>query len=161
MENKVDLILTLGYLFRNEDKEILLGFKKEGFGKGRWNGAGGKVKEDEKNHSGLVRETEEESDLIVKKAEKRGFLRFYFIEDPIFRHCHIYKILDCEGKPKESNEMIWRWFGTDRLPFNQMWPADKYWMPFFLAGKKFIGIFFYRDINILLGYEELKEVRRL
>jgi 8-oxo-dGTP diphosphatase / 2-hydroxy-dATP diphosphatase len=163
MEDKGDLILTLGYWFRDSDKEILLGFKKEGFGKDKWNGVGGKVKieKSELIYFGFLRETEEESSLIVRKAEKRGFLRFYFIEDPIFRHCHIYKIIDCDGELKESNEMIWQWFPVDKIPFDQMWPADRYWMPFFLTNKKFSGNFFYRDTDLLLGYDELKEVENL
>lgn len=157
MEGKNDLIWTLGYWLRNNGKEILLGMKKVRWGKGRWNGPGGEVKQGEDIYSAFARETDEESGLIFKKAEKRGFLGFYFIGDPIFRYCHIFMILDCEGEPKDSDEMHWRWFPVSSLPFEQMWPADKYWMPLLLADKKFIGKFFYRDTDLLLGYE-LKEV---
>ena len=156
--------MTIGYMFRNEDKEILLGLKAQGrFGEGRWNGPGGKVKvgEGETIYEGFTREVEEESGLIVKKAEKRGFLVFHFIEDPIVHHCHIYEILDYAGQIGDSDEMTWEWFPAkiDRIPLGQMWPADRYWMPYLLAHKKFTGIFFYRDKDILLGYDELKEVK--
>jgi 8-oxo-dGTP pyrophosphatase MutT (NUDIX family) len=164
MENVNRLILTIGYYFRNEDKEILLGLKKEGlFGGGRWNGPGGKVKveEGETIYDGLVRETEEEAGLKVIKAEKRGIIVFHFIEDPIVRHCHIYKILDDPDQPTDSNEMTWKWFPVNAIPYEQMWLADKYWMPYLLEGKKFVGTFFYRDYDTLLGYENLKEVENL
>lgn len=42
MANK---LLTL--VFVNRSQEILLGFKKRGFGAGRWNGFGGKVEKGE------------------------------------------------------------------------------------------------------------------
>ena len=38
-------ILTLVLIL--QDEKILLGMKKRGFGAGRWNGFGGKVREDE------------------------------------------------------------------------------------------------------------------
>jgi 8-oxo-dGTP pyrophosphatase MutT (NUDIX family) len=156
------LILTIGYYFRNQDKEILLGLKKEGlFGGGKWNGAGGKVKieKGETIYDGMVRETKEEASLEVIKAEKRGYIVFHFIEDPIVRHCHIYKILDCEGELTNSDEMVWKWFLVNDIPYHRMWKADAYWMPYLLENKKFIGTFFYRDYETLLGYENLKEVK--
>jgi len=34
-------ILTLAFIYKGE--KVLLGYKKRGFGEGRWNGFGGKV----------------------------------------------------------------------------------------------------------------------
>ena len=45
MDNKSKKVMTLVYI-RNEDK-VLLGMKKRGFGKGKWNGFGGKVEHGE------------------------------------------------------------------------------------------------------------------
>ena len=50
MENK---LLTLAFVCR--DREILLGFKKRGFGAGRWNGFGGKVENGETIEEGAKR----------------------------------------------------------------------------------------------------------
>ena len=30
-----------------------------------------------------------------------------------------------------------QWFHINDIPYAQMWPDDKYWMPMFLEGKKF------------------------
>ena len=45
--------LTLAFV--RETHRILLGYKKRGFGCGRWNGFGGKVHADETEHQGAVR----------------------------------------------------------------------------------------------------------
>ena len=39
----------------NNDKEILLGFKKRGFGVGKWDGFGGKVEDQERNEDAAKR----------------------------------------------------------------------------------------------------------
>ena len=46
-------LLTLAFVM--EPKRILLGMKKRGFGMGRWNGFGGKVKTDESIEDGAIR----------------------------------------------------------------------------------------------------------
>jgi hypothetical protein len=45
--------LTLAFV--REAGRILLGYKKRGFGCGRWNGFGGKVNPGETEHEGAVR----------------------------------------------------------------------------------------------------------
>lgn len=51
--NKLSKLFTL-IIVRNED-EILLGFKKRGFGVGKWNGFGGKVETGESITDAAVR----------------------------------------------------------------------------------------------------------
>ena len=46
--------------------------KKRGFGEGRWNGYGGKIKEGETIEESAIREIEEESLMKVMKLEKKG-----------------------------------------------------------------------------------------
>ena len=40
-----------------------------------------------------------------------------------------------------------RWFQVDEIPFAEMWPDDKFWLPLFLAGKKFKGHFLFSEIS--------------
>ena len=42
-------------VFVREESQILLGYKKRGFGKGRWNGFGGKVEHGETILDGALR----------------------------------------------------------------------------------------------------------
>lgn len=38
------------------------------------------------------------------------------------------------------------------LPFDNMWPDDKYWFPHFLAGNKFKGRFVFEGQDKIIGY---------
>lgn len=140
--------LTLALLVENE--RILLGMKKEGFGAGRWNGFGGKVEPGESIEQAAVREVYEESDIKVTDYEKAGVIEFEFKGNPVILEVHIYKITRYNGEPKETNEMIPKWFPIKDIPYQQMWPDDKYWMPLFLAGKKFKGKILFQDQDTIL-----------
>ena len=59
------MILTLCVI--HKDHKILLGMKKRGFGAGRWNGFGGKLKERETIEEALRRETKEEAGVESKE----------------------------------------------------------------------------------------------
>ena len=56
-------ILTLAFILNHETQEILLGYKKRGFGVGRWNGFGGKVTNNESIMEGAQRELKEEAGI--------------------------------------------------------------------------------------------------
>jgi len=80
-------------------------------------------------------------------------LRFTFAESPgELLEVHVFLVSDFEGEPLESEEMKPQWFKIDEIPFNQMWPDDKYWLPLFLRKKKFEGSFNFRNSEILESY---------
>ena len=126
------------------DNEVLLGMKKRGFGAGRWNGFGGKVKEGEENiEQGMFREMFEESSIKALNMQKVGILDFSFENDPKILEVHIFKVTEFKGEPTESEEMKPQWFSLDQIPFEQMWSDDIYWFPFLLNGKFFKGEFLF------------------
>jgi len=143
-------LMNLG-LIRDKDN-ILLGMKKRGFGEGRWNGFGGKVKPDETIEQSLIREMKEEAGVKVINPEKVAIVEFEFQDNPEILEVHYYKILNFEGEPKESEEMLPKWFNIHELPFDKMWPDDKYWFPIFLKNKKFKGKFFFKDKNTIINH---------
>ena len=118
---------------------VLLGMKKRGFGAGRWNGFGGKVKGGETIEEAARREVLEETGMEIVSMEKAGILEFEFENDPVVLEVHIFKIEDYEGEPVETEEMRPQWFMIDEIPFKQMWSDDPYWFPLFLKGRKFKG----------------------
>ena len=127
--------------------KILLGMKKRGFGKGRWNGFGGKVKEDENLKQAAIREFQEEAGIIVSDIEKVGTIDFVWPDSANNQEVHIFKARDYEGEIAESEEMMPQWFHVDNIPFESMWPDDKHWLPLFLEDKKFFGQCFFDDEN--------------
>ncbi len=123
----------------HQHPRILLGKKKRGFGAGRWNGFGGKVLPGETIEGATKRELLEETGIEVGEIEKHGILDFEFEGNPEILEVHIFKALDFDGEPSESEEMMPQWFFVDQIPFREMWPDDIYWIPLFLKGKKFKG----------------------
>lgn len=132
-------ITTLCLVHRHP--KILLGMKKRGFGVNKWNGFGGKVAGSEDIEATAKRELLEECGLQARQLEKLGFLSFEYPSADEIVETHIFKVSKFTGVPAESEEMRPRWFATDRIPYDQMWPDDRLWLPLFLAGKNFRGRF--------------------
>lgn len=149
MSNPVNA--TLCFLVRgNPPDEILLGFKKVGFGAGKYNGFGGKVETGETVTSATVREVAEE--VGVKVSEKNlqpvGHLTFVFPANLAWNHVvYVFLTTVWEGDPVESVEMKPRWFAVNDIPFGQMWQDDIYWLPRILAGERIQGYFTFGEDN--------------
>jgi 8-oxo-dGTP diphosphatase/2-hydroxy-dATP diphosphatase len=145
--------MTLCLLLDPRENRIFLGMKKKGLGAGRWNGFGGKVEMRESIENAVKREVLEESGVEVLRIEKMGQIDFEFAAKPgDFLEVHIYKGEGWKGELKESNEMVPRWWPIDDIPLAQMWPDDRYWIPLFLAGKKFTGRFLFGPHDSVLEY---------
>ena len=132
---------TLCFLVRGD--EILLGMKKRGFGMGRWNGMGGKVRAGETVTAAALRELEEEVGVLgtEQDLEAMGVLEFRSENKDLNWDCHIFFLRTWKGKPVESEEMRPSWHDKNELPFELMWPDDKYWFPYLLLGKKIRAVF--------------------
>lgn len=150
--------LTLGIVY--QPPRILLGMKKRGFGAGRWNGFGGKLQDGESLEESLRREFKEEAGIEIGGLEKRGVLEFVYGSSPEVLQVHVYMISDFTGEVAESEEMRPQWFTVDAIPLANMWPDDEFWLPLFLAGKKFKGKFWFDENNAILK-QELSEVGQL
>jgi len=132
---------TLLFLIKKDsDKvsDVLLAMKKIGFGVGRYNGVGGKVKEGETIEEAAARETKEEIgvDVEVKDIVKMGEIEFRF-EDKVEwnQMVHIYTTEVWNGEPVESEEMKPYWYKVEDIPYDRMWEDDKYWLPKVLNGE--------------------------
>ena len=148
-------ILTLCIV--HQPPRVLLGMKKKGFGAGWWNGFGGKLEEGESLEDAARREVKEEADIDVADLEKMGVIDFEFVGNPEVLEVHIFRSAEFSGTPVETDEMAPAWYPEDEIPFELMWPDDKYWMPLLLAGKKFRGRFLFGENGVILE-EKLEEV---
>jgi len=151
-------LLTLCLIQKND--QILLGMAKRGKGEGKWNGFGGKVEEGETIEEAAIREVSEECGITVSELEKCGILDFTLPGEENIWQVHIFKALDFSGEPIETEEMKPRWFQISEIPFDGMWPDDVFWMPLFLEGKKFEGMFVFNDHHVITEHE-LREVATL
>lgn len=124
--------------FLIQGDSVLLAKKKRGFGEGKWNGVGGKVKPGEENRIAAVREILEEIGVAVAvdNLAESGLVKFRYVDLPnSANNTVIYVVKKWEGEPKESGEVTPQWFKIGEIPFGKMWPDDKFWLPLVLSGR--------------------------
>ena len=138
-----------------ENREILLAFKKRGFGQGKWNGVGGKLdfEKDKNIFETAIREIKEEIGVKAKDIEKMAILNFYFpYQNEWNQDVHVFFAKEWQGEPKESEEMKPKWFKINEIPFNQMWPDDKFWLLKVLNGEKLRAEFVFKEREGIASY---------
>jgi 8-oxo-dGTP pyrophosphatase MutT (NUDIX family) len=136
---------------------ILLKRAVRGVSKGKWNAAGGKVEEEETPAEGAARETFEETGLRVKNLFHHGVLNFFDNgKNEVVITCHLFSTREFTGKLQDSDEGEVRWFRVDELPWEDMWPDDKYWIKPMLEGKQFDADFYLDFSNSNLVKHEMR-----
>ncbi len=159
---------TVCLLIKND--EVLLAKKSRKIGAGCWNGYGGGIEENESILDSATRELKEESGLNADKEdlEKVAIIDFKNIkkDNSIFNcRVHFFLIRKWQGEPRETDEMLSpTFFKIDKLPLDEMMPADKIFMPLLLNGKKLIAKFTHThfpteslETNMLKEVEEFIE----
>jgi 8-oxo-dGTP pyrophosphatase MutT (NUDIX family) len=148
---------TLVFVF-NPKNQILLAMKKRGFGKDKWNGAGGKLEPGETIAQAASRELFEETSVRIGPAalESRGVLHFHFDGNPDWdQDVNVFVSYGYDGEFEETEEMKPQWFDIGDIPYDAMWEDDPYWLPRVLEGESVeFEFFFGRDGHI----EEYAEV---
>lgn len=140
----------------NKDGQILLQKKRRGFGRGKWNGPGGKIELGETPEESVIREVEEETGLKIKRVKKAGELEFIFPDKNINNYCHAFICDDFEGKPEDNGEGELKWFDKKELPFDKMWDDDKYWLPKVLIGEYVNMRFNFNEEGGVINFINLK-----
>jgi len=158
--------VSLCLIVRREDgkiRHVLLAMKKRGFGRGWWNGSGGKIEKNETVEQCAVRETGEEIGLTISEShlKKAGVIDFFFPSNPEWdQRMHVYLVGSWQGEPAETEEMRPKWFRTEEVPYNEMWPTDAYWLPQVLEGKMVTGSFTIGE-DYQIFKNRIKEVKSL
>lgn len=142
---------TLVFLIKKSEgkiTDICLGLKKRGFATGKYNGVGGKVENNETIEQAAIRETQEEINIIPKQLVKVGEFTFYYASNSDWDQLvHVYITEEWAGEPEETEEIKPAWFTPETLPFAQMWPDDKFWMPYFLTNRSIKAVFNFDENN--------------
>lgn len=165
-KKKKKKVFTLLLVVDDENERVLLGEKKTGFGKGFWNGFGGKVEESDPTVlAAALRELEEEACIQALDAKEVGRITFIWIDEPEKPPwlVHIFRADTYSGQERETEEMRPQWFPFDAIPFQQMWEDDQHWYPLVLNQQKrknFEGTFNFKEVTTLVDFE-LNEVQSL
>ena len=120
-----------------KDGRLLLQRKAPGrFGGGKWDAPGGKLRPDESPEQCVAREIEEETGLRMTAPSLRGGFQVYFGDsaEPDWI-VHVYVGTDYSGHLRGGPEGQLEWFEEDHLPYDQMWPSDRCWLPDLLEGR--------------------------
>ncbi len=146
---------TLTLCFIRDADSILLGMKKRGFGRGKWNGLGGKCEPGESLEESVAREVLEKSGLKIQVTpnDKMGVIDFVYTNQMYGTHqVHIYSVTTYQGKLIESDEIFPQWFAIKDIPYKKMWEDDIYWLPLLLEGKHFVGEFNFDKHTVLADH---------
>jgi len=147
---------TMCYIIR-EDKALLIR-KRQGFGSGKLNAPGGKLKESETPEDCAVREIFEETGLMVNDLKRHGVLNFYFgkksAPDWVV---YVFSSTSFSGEPKASTEGPLEWIELDELPYDEMWEDDRHWVPLLIKGETFSGDFYFDETGDKLLNHSLSE----
>ena len=135
---------------KSDPAHVLLGFQKSGKWEGYYNGFGGKIQEDEDPRESARRELREETGMTIfaDKLKFSGML--------CFEHCdnnwasskvYVYTCPWHGFTPLENEVCVPQRFNLEHLPYNQMPPADRHWLPQILIDDKQIDARFIYNTN--------------
>ena len=154
----------------NVDKKICLAKKKlnvhskdgkELKNSAMWNGYGGKREEEDVSiRDTAVRELYDESGVVASPRNllPAGNIRFYWPDnnsDAPNMDVFFFFLATFEGDPKETEEMESpQFFEINKIPFEEMLPADRIFLPRMLAGEKVVADVFFgkKDENGLPSF---------
>lgn len=152
---KFSRITNICYII-NKNDEVLLQRKARGFGKGKWNGPGGKVDSGETVLESVIREVEEETGLIIKNLKPIGELEFIFHgREEWNNYCHVFACREFTGELEDKGEGELRWFKKEDIPLDNMWEDDRIRLMDALGGKYVKMRFNFNKEGNLLSYKDI------
>jgi len=146
---KPGVLATLMFIIDEAGGRVLLIRKKRGLGAGKINGPGGKIDPGETSVQCAIRETQEELGVTAIDPVKHGELWFQFV-DGLGLHVDVFVATKHEGQPVETDEAIPLWTSLEKLPLEEMWADDRFWLEDLLVRRRhFIGRFTFDDDTML------------
>lgn len=141
-------------LFLIENDNVLLAMKKRGFGKGRWNGVGGKPDVGESISQTAIRECQEEIKVTPTGIKHVATLDFHFPKNKSDwdQQVIVYTCSEWDGEPVETEEMKPAWYKFSEIPYEKMWKDDRYWLPKVLEGSFVKASFTFDDNDDVVDY---------
>lgn len=168
-KNKITATLVFPVREENGKRKVLFAEKVRKIGIGRLNGFGGSLNERETIRDCATRELRKESGLVAMNQDLEfvGVMTIHNKrkDESIFVvRVFVFIARKWRGKLKvKTDEMVNpKWYKTCRLPLKKMMPADPFWVPLVLRGKKIKGEAWYGpEQKTMLRLPEIKMVEYL
>jgi len=139
--------------------EVLLGLKRHGFGTNLWQHTfAGKVEAGETILAAAGRELFEETGLTAQPEDlvKTALLEYEFVDSnivPVIMQVHIYSAIRWEGTPVITEEIAPKWFNVSDIPYERMWPDNKFWLERSLRAEQVHGYFLYSSLTTISRHQ--------
>ena len=132
--------MSVVYLIRDDggQRQVLLGEKLTGLGRGKLVGPGGKSEGIENPRDTAVREVWEEVGVTLDPDDLHplAVIEYPFIERPeLSQRSHAFIARTFRGEPHPSRELDPRWWNLETIPFERMWADAALWLPRAFAGE--------------------------
>ena len=136
------------YITDRKQGKVLLITKKKGLGQGKVCAPGGRLDPGESFLEAAIRECQEEVSVTPLAPEKRVELHFQFTSGyALYGEGFFADAWEGEAQPSDEADPFWR--DLDKLPWDNMWEDDQYWLPRALEGKKLRGFYVFDDEKML------------
>jgi 8-oxo-dGTP diphosphatase len=112
---------------------------------GKWNGLGGKFEPGETPEACAVREIYEESGLVARNLQLKGFITFPDFSNDEDWYAFVFVVREFEGEMIESPEGVLAWVEDSKLLDLNLWEGDRIFIPWLDQPGFFSARFVYRD----------------
>ena len=141
-------LATLCYVIDKKQNTVLMIHrvkKTNDYHQGEWNGLGGKFEFGESPEDCAFREVKEESGLLVKKLNLKGFITFPLFDGVEDWYVFLFTSDKFTGELIDSAEGNLEWIPIKDLTKINLWDGDKLFIPWLFEEKFFSAKFIYED----------------
>ena len=129
--------------------------KKNDPNAGKWLGVGGHILEDETPDKALVRETFEETGIVLSSYSKRGIVNFY-MDGIQTEKIYVYTASDFNGEITKCDEGDLVWVKKSEIFNLNLWDGDRLFLDTMMKEPVFFEYDFYYANNRLIRSERIR-----